>query len=379
MKKIISFLLITALLLSACTNSNDKSPQSKDVIKIGIVTPLTGNVATYGQSHLKGMQLAAKEVNSSGGVDGKMIELVTYDDGGVPTQAATGAQKLSDQKDILLISGSCTSSSTLAMVPITDKAKIPHMVVSSSAASLDGASPYFNRMASLDALVGGDMVTVAAERLNAKKGVIVYANTDSGKALNTSISANCKEKNIQVAESIPYMEKDQDFASIITKIKDLNPDVIFLGGYYTDSALLVKQARQQDITIPCIGSVSIYSPKYVEIGGESAEGTILLAPFLATSPLPKVQEFVKKYSEEYGTEPDSYAALAYDQLYVICDAVKRATEQNNGQLTREAMKDAVRSTNYEGVTGTVTFNDLGNWVRPFLVTVVKDGKFYLYE
>jgi len=372
MKRLVALLVLTMLILTGCTSS-------ATTIKIGMVTPLTGNVATYGQSHLKGYTMAIDEINAQGGVNGKKLVLLTYDDGGVPANAATGAQKFADQKDIILITGSCTSSSTLAMVPITAKAKIPHMVVSSSAKSLDGASPYFSRMSTLDAVVGQNMIDVIADKLKAKKIVIVYANTDSGKTLAASCEAEAKVKNLVVLASISYLETDQDFSAIVTKIQSLKAEAIALCGYYTDSALLMKQARQAGLNAIGVGSTSVFSPKYIEIGGAAAEGTIVLCPFLAVSTKPVVQEFVKKFNEKYQITPDSYAALAYDQVYVIKAAIERAEAANNGKLTREGLAVAIRATSYDGVTGHVTFNDLGNWVRPFLTGVVKDGQWVPYE
>jgi branched-chain amino acid transport system substrate-binding protein len=349
-------------------------------IRIGMVTPLTGNVATYGQSHLKGYTMAIDEINARGGVNGKKLVLLTYDDSGVPANAATGAQKFADQKDIMLITGSCTSSSTLAMVPITAKAKIPHMVVSSSAKSLDGASFYFSRMSTQDAVVGQNMIDIMADKLKAKKIVIVYANTDSGKALLASCEAQAKVKNLEVLASISYLETDQDFSAIVTRIQSLKAEAIALCGYYTDSGLLMKQARQAGLMATGVGSTSLFSPKYIEIAGVAGEGTIVLCPFLAVSTKPIVQEFVRKYQAKYGgVTPDSYAALAYDQVYVIKAAIERAEAANNGKLTREGLAVAIRATSYGGVTGHVTFNNLGNWVRPFLTAVVKDGQWVPYE
>ena len=384
--KLVSKLLIGLLVLSLLAGCGG-APKKQDggaakpeaqPIKIGTVNPLSGNAATYGHSTKNGLELAKEEINQAGGVNGRQIEVVFEDDAGDPKQAASATQKLVDDPEIVAIQGSALSSSSLAMAPIVERAKIPHLVVSSSSPKLTGINPYFFRMAVQDDQVGGLMGELAVTVLKAQKVAIMYPNNDYGKGLSAATESKAKELGDSVVANVPYLATDKDFQAQLTDIKAKRPDVIALCGTYTDSALITKQAREMDIAVPMIGGTGPNSPKFIEIAGKASEGFIFLGVFLPNNPDPKVQEFASKYKAKFGVEPDQFAALAYDQMYVIAEAVKR-TLADGGKITRDTLTKALRQTSYQGVTGKVTFDGKGDWVRPYLYITIKDGKFELYK
>ena len=351
--------------------------EKKSSLVVAMVNPLSGDAATYGLSHKNGFELAREEINKAGGIKGQQIEALFHDDAGDPKQAAAGAQKFADQKDIVAIVGSALSSNTLAMVPITDKAKLPHSVVSSSTPKLSGMSPYFFRMAVQDAQIGILMGDLMAQKLGAKNVAILYPNNDFGKGLAAVVESQLKKQNVNVTSSQAYLVTDRDFSALLTVIKAQNIDALAVCGTYTDGALIVKQASELGLTVPVISGPGFYSPKFIEIAGKAAERAIFLNAFVSSNPDAKVQGFVKKYTEKYGAAPDTFAALGYDQMYVIAKAMEKAAEK--GAITRENVREAMAATNYSGVTGTVTFNDKGDWVRPYLYLTVKDGQFVMYN
>ena len=385
MKKLFTVALVLGLsigLFMGCQRSSESKPQAaaaKTNIKIGMVNPMTGIAATYGQSHLKGMQLLMADINAAGGIDGHQLEIVTYDDAGDPQQAAAGAQKFADDQSIVAMVGSCLSSSTLAMIPIIDKAKLPDLVVSSSAASLEGCSPSFFRMSVQDNKVGGEIGNTIADTLKAKTCVILYPNNDYGKGLEASIRKTLEDKDVKVLQSFSYLATDQDFQAMLTTVKNLKHDAIAFCGTYTDGGLIVKQARQIGITSPFVGGTGPNSPKFIEIGGEAVEGFIFLGSFVPTNPDPKTQDFVSKFKAKFGEEPDNFAALAYDQMKVLQDSITRAMKANNGVVTRDTLREALKSCNVEGVTGIVTFDSENEWTRPYLKIQVKNGQFVVYN
>lgn len=347
-------------------------------IKIGMVNPMTGNSATFGQSHFNGMKLVIDDINAAGGINGRKIEISTYDDAGNPQQAASGAQKYADQEDCVAIAGSCLSSSTLAIVPIIDKAKLPELVVSSSSPKLTGSSPYFFRMSVQDSKVGIEMADTIYNTLKAQTCAILYPNNDYGKGLEESTRQELEKYGVKIVESLNYLEKDQDYQAPLTKIKNLNPDCIAFCGTYTDGALIAKQARQIGLETQFVGGTGPNSPKFVEIAGEAAEGFIFLGCFVPTNPDSKVQEFVTKYKEKFGIEPDNFAGLAYDQMLTLADAFTRAAKDNDGKVDRATVAEALKTSNVQGITGTVTFDSNNDWVRPYLKLTIKDGKFVVY-
>jgi len=372
------FVVLAAFLLLATTLSGVAEAQArKGKLTVAMVNPLTGDAATYGVSHKNGLEMAFAEINKAGGVKGQEIELVTYDDAGDPKQAAAGAQKFADQKNVLAVTGSCLSSNTLAMIPITDRARLPHTVVSSSTPKLSGRSKYFFRMAVQDAQVGILMADLLRQKLKVKKVAVLYPNNDYGKGLTAAIAGRLKEFGISVVLNEAYLATDKDYSALLTRINASNVDALALAGTYTDSALITKQARAIGFTKPIVGGTGLYSPQFVEIAGKAAEGAYFLGAFVPTNPDPAVQQFVKKYKEKYGVDPDTFAALAYDQGYVLKAAMDKAAEK--GAITREGVRNAMAATHHKGITGTVTFDNQGDWVRPYLYITVKDGRFILAQ
>ena len=384
MKRIFTVVLALSLILGlfiGCqrgSGSKSQAPAAKTNIKIGMVNPMTGNWATYGQSHLKGMQLLMEDINAAGGINGRQLEIVTYDDAGDPQQAAAGAQKFADDQSIVALAGSCLSSTTLAMVPIFDKAKLPDLVVSSSAASLHGCSNYFFRMAVQDDTIGGEIANTIVE-MKAKTAVIIYPNNDYGKGLEASTRTNLERQGTRVLQSINYLTSDQDFQSMLTTAKNLNAEAIGFCGTYTDGGLIIKQARQIGIKTPFVGGTGANSPRFVEIAGEAAEGFIFLGSFAPTNPDPKTQDFVKKFKARFNEEPDNFAALAYDQMRVLSDSIKRAMAANNDTVDRASLTEALKKANMEGVTGMINFDSQNEWIRPYLRMQVQDGKFMVFN
>ncbi len=373
--RVLSLFLAVVFLVAAtgCGGGGAPAADKKAKITIAMVNPLSGDAATYGVSHKNGLELALAEINKAGGVKGQQIELLTHDDSGDPKQAAAGAQKFADMKSVVAVVGSCLSSNTLAMVPITDKAKLPHSVISSSSAKLSGMSKFFFRMAVQDDKVGGLMVDLSQEKFKPKKMALLYLNNDYGKGLLLSIEPQIKKYGITLTSAQTYLANDKDYSALLTKVKAEAPDVLLVGSTYTDGGLIVKQAREMGLMMPIVGPTGLYSPKYMEIAGKAVENSYFLGVFVPTNPDPKVQEFVKKYKEKYGMEPDTFAALAYDQGYVLKDAMEKAAAKGN--ITRESLREAMAASSYKGITGTVTFDPKGDWVRPYLFVTVKEGKF----
>ncbi len=377
--RVVALILAVVFLVVAagCGGGGAPAADKKAKITLAMVNPLTGDAATYGVSHKNGLELALAEINKAGGVKGQQIELLTHDDAGDPKQAAAGAQKFADMKSVVAVVGSCLSSNTLAMVPITDKAKLPHTVVSSSSHKLSGMSKYFFRMAVQDDKVGGLMVDLSQNKFKPKKMALLYLNNDYGKGLLLSIEPQAKKHGITLTSAQTYLANDKDYSALLTKVKAEAPDVLLVGSTYTDGGLIVKQAREMGLMMPIVGPTGLYSPKYMEIAGKAVENTYFLGVFVPTNPDPKVQEFVKKYKEKYGMEPDTFAALAYDQGYVLKDALEKAAAK--GAVTRENVREAMAASSFKGVTGTVTFDAKGDWVRPYLFVTVKDGKFVVAQ
>lgn len=349
-----------------------------DELKVGNVNPLSGDNALYGNDQSRGFGMAIEEINANGGVDGAKITLDEYDDQGDPQNSAKGAQKYADDEDYLAIIGSSLSNCTLAMAPIIDDAGLVEMVVSSSSPSLEGCSDYFFRMAVQDKQVGPQMAKAILNK-GYKDMVVLYPNNDFGIQLSSNFVDYAEKNGGNIIESIDYNAADQDFTAILTKVKNDAPEAVALCGTVTDSALLIDQMNKLGVDAFLMGGTSLNNTKAFEIAGDAMEGVGCVSVYVASNPDEKVQEFVKKYQDEYGEVPDAFAAMAYDEGYVFAEACKKAMSENNGEIDRDSLQKALTETNYEGVTGTVTFNEKNEWVRDYLSLVAKDGEFVLEE
>ena len=350
---------------------------ANDTFKVALVAPLSGDNATYGNKQENGYRLAMDEINANGGIYGAQIVLETYDDTSNPEVAATGTQKFVDDEDVMVLGGSCLTSCTAVMLPITGDAELAQMVVSSSARSLTGLSDAFFRMAVQDAAVGPQIANQFTG-MGCTKAVALFPNSDFGIGLKDSFIEKFADNGGEVLDTIEYQSTDTDFSAILTTVKSLNPDCIALCGTTTDGALIIKQARQMGIEAYIMGQPGLYNQNIIDIAGDAAEGLLASGTFVATNTDANVQEFVKKYEAKYNETPDGYSALAYDQMYVIYEAACKVMEANDGEVTREDMVAALKQSNYVGVTGTVNFDENGDWVRDYLVVTVKDGKYVLY-
>ncbi|MBQ7534014.1 MAG: ABC transporter substrate-binding protein, partial [Stomatobaculum sp.] len=355
----------------------ESSVQAADSeIHIGLVNPLSGDNALYGVDQQRSMTMAFEEINAAGGVNGAKLVLDEYDDQGDPQNSARGAQKMADDENIVAMVGSSLTSCTLAIVPIIDDAGLVECVVSSSSPSLAKCSDYFFRMAVQDAQVGPQMAKAILNK-GYKKILVLFSNNDYGKNLGGNLVLYAKDNGGEIVDEIEYNAADQDFSAIVTKVKSAEAEAIAICGTVTDSSLLISQMAQQGVEAYIIGATSLYNTHALEIAGDALEGVGCVSVYISTNPDEKVQEFVKKYQDKYGETPDAFAAMGYDMGYVLAAAADKAMQANNGVVDREGMKTGMEQTDYEGVTGHVTFTEDNEWERDYLTLIVKDGEFIL--
>jgi branched-chain amino acid transport system substrate-binding protein len=366
-------LLVSALILGGCAQKETETKEEAkepEVIKVGVVTPLTGDVATFGQSTKNAVQMAADEVNAEGGVLGKKIELVIIDDRNEPKETANAFRKLIDQDRVVAIIGSLTSKCTLAGAPIANAKKIPMITSSSTNPKVTLTGPYAFRVCFIDDFQGQVMAQFAYEDLSAKKAAILYDNgNDYSKGLAEFFEKSFTGFGGEVVAKEVYSQTDSDFNAQLTKIKNLNPDVIFLPDYYQKVALIAKQARGLGIKATFLGGDGWDSPELVKLGGDAIEGGYFSNHYSKDDPDAKVQEFVKKYKEKYGSEPDALAALAYDALYFLVAGIEDA-----GKVDSQAIRDSLEKMGkFDGVTGSFTLDKNRDPIKSAVVLKIEGG------
>ncbi len=345
---------------------------AEETLKIGVLAPLTGFAAADGLSVKNAVELATEQVNAKGGVLGKKLELVIYDDAADPKESVTLAQKLIEQDQVVAVVGGSYSMPTRVTTPIFNEEEVP--MVAAYAIHPDVTEGEFTfRNGFLGKVEGGAAAHVVDTMLKGKKVALLYADNDFGKTLAQGFKDYVAAKGtLQVIFEQAYPAKEKDFSPYLSKIKEGAPDVLVAFGYYFQTGPVVKQAREMGITATILGEEGADSPKLFEIAGPASEGFVLVTNLNRDDPRPVVQEFLKSFREKYAMEPDMVGASAYDALMIIVDAITRS-----GGTDRKAVRDAIAAVkNYDGLTGIIQgFTEVGEVVKPVQVQVVKDGKF----
>ncbi len=363
----LTFALILSIFTSiACVDKggNVATTNTGDTIKVGVYGDLTGQTSSFGQSTKNGIELAVEEINNGGGVNGKKIQLVVEDDQGRPEQAKTVVSKLINQDKVQAILGEVASTNSLAAAPVAQEAKIPMITPSSTNPKVTEVGDYISRVCFIDPFQGSVMAKFAANTLKAKTAAILGdVNSDYSKGLTQFFEEEFTKLGGRVLAKEAYTQTDPDFKGQLTKIRNLNPDVIYIPGYYGQVGIIAKQARELDMNMPLLGGDGWDSPEIWKLGGAALKNTYISNHYSAENPAPEIQNFVRAYKAKFNVKPDSLAALAYDAAKVLADAIKRAGGTDSAKL-----KDAINSTsNFPGVTGTITLDSGRNAVKPAVV------------
>ncbi|MEW6258481.1 MAG: ABC transporter substrate-binding protein [Thermodesulfobacteriota bacterium] len=351
------------------------SALAADTIKIGLLAPLTGFAAADGLSVKNAVDLAVEKVNGKGGILGKKVELVVYDDRADAKEAVALAQKLLQQDKIVGLVAGSYSMPTRAIAPLFQDEGVPLVAAYAIHPDVTKAGDFNFRNGFLGAVEGRAAAYTAVEILKAKKIALLTSDNDFGKTLAEGFNeylakfANGKAQ-VVLAQTYPMSEKD--FKPYLTKIKEAQPDVIFSSGYYFQTGPVLKQARELGMTTQIIGEEGADSPKTLEIAGEAAEGFVIVTNLNRDDKRPFVQEFLKEYEKRYKIQPDMVGASAYDAFMILCDGIRRAKTTEG-----KAVRDAIAQTkDYDGLTGVIRGFNKGEVVKEVQVQQVKGGRFH---
>lgn len=346
-------------------DANTSGAPAGDTIKVGVYVDLTGQTSSFGQSTRNGIQLAVDEINAAGGVGGKKIQLIVEDDQGRPEQAKTVVSKLINQDKVQAVLGEVASTNSLAAAPVAQEAKIPMITPSSTNPKVTEVGDYISRVCFIDPFQGSTAAKFAAASLNAKTAAILGdVNSDYSKGLTEFFRQEFTKNGGRIVAEEAYTQSDPDFKGQLTKIRNLNPDVLYVPGYYGQVGIIARQARELGMNMPMIGGDGWDSPELWKLGGESLKNSYISNHYSADNPAPEIQNFVKAYQAKFNVVPDSLAALAYDAAKVLADAIKRAGGANDSAK----LKDAINGTkNFAGVTGMITLDANRNAIKPAVI------------
>jgi branched-chain amino acid transport system substrate-binding protein len=375
LKKTLSIILLIgliAVLFSGC----EKTEKSTDEIKIGVNYELSGQVATYGQSSVDGILMAIDEINEAGGVLNKKINPIKIDNKSDSAEATSVATRLATQDKVVAILGPATSGPFKATIPAATKHKIPVMSASTTdddvTVDAKGVKEYAFKICFNDSFQGKVMANFALNNLNAKSAVIIFDNASD---YSLGLSKNFKETFTagggKITGEEAFVAGETDFNAILTKIKGLDFDVIFIPGYYEEAGLIIKQAKALEINKPVLGADGFDSPTLVDLAGKAALNEVYFSNhYSSLDKDPKVLEFIENFQKKHGKEPDAFNALGYDLGYFIADAMKRANSEDSIKI-----KEALAATkDFKGVTGSFSIDENHNAIKSAVVIELKDGE-----
>ena len=379
MKRILISLLLIATLLFSFACERRGGPGAGGItgtIVVGYYGDLSGRTSNFGQSTKAGVEMAADEINKAGGIDGRQIQILSEDDEGRPEKAATVVTKLIDQDRVIALLGEVASGNTLAAAPKAQSSKVPMISPSSTNPAVTQVGDYISRVCFIDPFQGDVMAKFAANTLKAKKAAIMLDfNSPYSRGLTEFFEASFKKLGGEIVNKQAYTQGDRDYKGQLTAIRSSNPDVIYVPGYYGEVGVIAKQAKQLDIKVPLLGGDGWDSTQLWDLGGESLNGDYISNHYSVDDPSPAIQKFVADYKARYGTVPDALAALGYDSMNVLANAIKRAGSTEGAKL-----KDAINATkDFPGVTGVITIDNNRNAVKPAVVLKLQDRKYIYVE
>ena len=346
-------------------------------ISIGFFAPITGPAAADGASAKHAVELGLKEVNDAGGIKGRKVNLIIYDDRLNPQEAVAIANKLIEKDKVTGVVSGSYSGPTRVTAPIFQKAGIP-MVAGYAVhpdvtwdPTLKKPNDFIFRNGFLGEIDGAAAAEFAVKNLKAKKISIISMDNDFGRSISAGFAARAEKLGAEILTKQMYkFPGEKDFRPFLTRIKEGNPELIFAAGYYNEAASICRQAKELGITSQIMGEEGFDSPKFLEIAGPAAEGVIIATNLDRDDPRPLVQNFLKNYSQAYKEDADMVGASSYDAFMILVKAIEKA-----GTDPKAIQKALAETKDYNGLTGKISRFAQGEVVKPIQIQVVKGGKF----
>jgi branched-chain amino acid transport system substrate-binding protein len=371
MKKILSTITVLVALLSLVSLAN-----SKETVKLGLITPLTGDVKTFGESAKNGFLMAIEDYSKSGKYQ---IQTFIADDRNDATEGTNAALKLITQDKVTGVIGPLTSKVAIPVSELADKNKIP--MVSGTATNPkvtlynNKRKPYVFRACFIDPFQGTVAANFALKELKAKTGAVLYdVGNDYSKGLAEFFKATFEKGQGRIVGYESYQKDDVDFSALITKIGIKKPEVIFIPDYYNKVALIAKQIREKGLKGVMMGGDGWDSPELIKIGGTAILGNYFTNHYSTERKDKIAGAFIERYKQKHGLVPDSLGALTYDATLIFLQSLDKASKAT----PEETMKVLTTLKNYQGVTGTISFDKNGDAIKSAVILKVdKDGLKYM--
>lgn len=345
-----------------------------DTVKIGFNVPLTGFAAADGESALNGAKLAVKQANSAGGINGKQIELVVYDDQASPKEAVPIANRLIEKDGVKVAVSGSYSGSTRAAAGIFQDAGIPYISAYAIHPDITRAGNYVFRTSFMGEVQGRAGALLIGQTMQRKRVVVITLKNDFGKSLAAGFKAEASNFGIKIVNEYEYSIKDRQFGPIVAKVRADKPDAIYASGYFFTAGPLVSQLRSGGVTVPVIGQEGYDGEQFIKIAGSFAEGVIITTSLDRDSNSPIARSFISEYEKFSGNKVDMVSASTHTALKVVVAALRKAGTNNP-----DAIRKAITQTQLSAATGHISFNKLGEVRKNVEVQIVRDGDWHYHS
>lgn len=371
----LGFAAVLALVLTGALVYPNAAAAAEKPVKIGLSAPLTGDWAEYGNDFKRSVEMVIEQTNKAGGVQGHQVELVVADSRGDPKEAVLIAEKFVANPDIIAEIGDFSSSCCMAAAPVYEKAHMVQLSPTASHMDFTKKGDYMFRVVATQGYEGPYNARWAVKDLGAKKIATIYINNDWGVDANKYFVDEARKLGADIVAQEAFTPGEKDFTAILTKLKGLKPDLIYLPTFYADAAAILNQAKRMRFDPIVLANSSLFSEKTIELGGEAVEGILIPANYFSTDPRPAAQEFTKQYKEKYGMDPNQFAALAYDAAKLMIAALDKV-----GVNDRAKVKDGLESLQgFEGATGPISYAKTHDPEKQLVRITIKDGEWVLYQ
>lgn len=374
MKKIVSLLAASLFVFSCTKKSKEAENANQNEIVIGSYSSNTGATATFGVFQLHGTEMAIEEINAAGGINGKKIKHINYDNKSDGDETLAVVNRLISQDKVVALLGEATSGRSKIGAQIAQQNKVPMLTSSATNPDVTKVGNFIFRACFIDPFQGTVMAKFMTDNLKLKKAAILRdVKNDYSVGLSDIFAEKLKAAGGEVVTDIAYQEGDIDFKSQLTAIKAKNVEAIFVPGYYNEVALIAKQAKELGMSQVLLGGDGWSSPKLFEIAKEAINGNYFSNHYTTESKDPKTINFVKSFKAKYNIEADVMAALAYDAVYILAEAIKNSKEVTSENIRNELAKIK----NFHGVTGVMSMDENRDAIKSAVVVQVhgQDYKF----
>lgn len=368
MKKSIAFILVLAMCIGAfATGCASGGKEDSSVIKVGLSMPLTGNMAEYGQQFQVAAQIARDEINANGGIHGKTLEFVEMDSQGDAQQTADIAREFCDNAEIVAVIGDFSSSSCMAAAPIYQENALVQISPTASHADFAPMGDYIFSTVGIMSSESYFMAEKTMQKyLELESCAALYLNSDWGVYGFDCFEEKATEIGIEITAKELFVEGETDFTSVLSKLRQTDPQSLVLYAQYNEAATIIKQVKQMGWDVPIVIAGASCTDQFLELCREDAEGVVSQVPYLFDSEM----AFYKSFEEKAGFPPTVFAAYMYDTVYMLAEALNHS----DAEITRESVKDALMSyKDFSGIMGAIVFSEDGDIIREELICVVENG------